>query len=196
MNQKNKIIICSVGIIVGLAIILCSIFLINNNPSMNNMSNGNNQSSQPSMPSNNMTPPDNSTTNQNSSSSDSQTNQGPSSNSSQNNQGPMNSSQAPTNMNNQQNSSLLKTIGIILGSLILSLSIVYLIISKLGSINIFTSLDKIMIYVLINIILTAGLTFGINTLSSKYLVKNDMPSMPTENNNTTTNNDSDSSDTI
>ena len=31
MIKKNKIIICSVGIIVGLAIILCSIFLINNN---------------------------------------------------------------------------------------------------------------------------------------------------------------------
>ena len=89
---------------------------------------------------------------------------------------------------------ILKIIGIVAGSLILSLSLIYLIMSKFGTNNIFTSLDKIIIYILINIILTACLTFGINTLSNKYLVSNNIPSMPTENNNTT-NNDSTSTET-
>lgn len=208
LNKKNKIIICSIGIVVGLAIILCSIFLINSGTKMNGIPSGNTQNSQqPSMPSgsNSSEPPDNSTTNGSSSSDSRENNQGPtngsqnskgpSSSDSKNSQGPMNNSGTASSINNtNSNSNILKIIGIVAGSLILSLSLIYLIMSKFGTNNIFTSLDKIIIYILINIILTACLTFGINTLSNKYLVSNNIPSMPTENNNTT-NNDSTSTET-
>lgn len=177
ITQKNKLIICSVGIVVGIAIILCSIFLIDKG---NSMPSTTNNSSGPSMPSgsSSMTPPDNSTT------SGSSTKEGPSSGT-QNNQGPMNNN-APSNMNNGNNNSILKTIGIIIGSLILSLSLIYLIMSRIGKNNIFESTDKKIIYILINIIFVSCLSFGITKILNKNTISNSAMSEETESNQTTT----------
>lgn len=51
-------------------------------------------------------------------------------------------------------------IAIIIGSLLFSISLLYLILSHLGSNNIFISFDKGLIYVLLTIIATATLSFG------------------------------------
>jgi hypothetical protein len=120
----------------------------------------------------------NSTTNDNSTNSSS-TNDA-SSNSANNNMGPrMNrgndsNSSAPSMPNNiSNNSNTLNNWQILLigcGSLLISLAIVYLIMSKAGVNKIFTSLDQIIIFVLINIIVTWALSFGTVMLTNKYVL--------------------------
>ena len=61
---------------------------------------------------------------------------------------------------------------ICIGALLFSLGIVYLIMSLGGTNNIFVSFDKILIFALINIILTAVITYGTVSLTNKYVFAN------------------------
>ena len=195
MKRKSKIIICIIGIILGLSLIGGSLYLAKNNPS-NIKGTTNNQGERPSMPN------QSNGNGQNNSSTDSSTdntrptlpsgNDSKSDKSGKQNMGPNNSQEALSkiNFNNIGGLNIWYIVGIGLGSLLFSLSLIYLIISKFAVNNIFTSFKNILIFIIINMIIISILTFGIVKLSNKFLFSNTMPQeIPTENNseNTKTN---------
>ena len=191
MKRNSKIIICIVGIILGLSLIGGSLYLAKNNTS-NIKGTTNNQGERPSMPnqSNGNSSTDSSTDNTRPSMPSG--NDSKSDKSRKQNMGPNNSQNAPSNINFNKMGGLsvwyVITIGI--GSLMFLASIIYLIMSKFAINNVFTSLNKIIIFSLISAGITIILTFGIVKLSNMYLFSNTMPQdIPTENNseNTTTN---------
>ncbi len=191
MKRNSKIIICIVGIILGLSLIGGSLYLAKNNTS-NIKGTTNNQGERPSMPnqSNGNSSTDSSTDNTRPSMPSG--NDSKSDKSGKQNMGPNNSQNAPFNINFNKMGGLsvwyVITIGI--GSLMFLASIIYLIMSKFAINNVFTSLNKIIIFSLISAVITIILTFGIVKLSNMYLFSNTMPQdIPTENNseNTTTN---------
>ena len=191
MKRNSKIIICIVGIILGLSLIGGSLYLAKNNTS-NIKGTTNNQGERPSMPnqSNGNSSTDSSTDNTRPSMPSG--NDSKSDKSGKKNMGPNNSQNAPSNINFNKMGGLsvwyVITIGI--GSLMFLASIIYLIMSKFAINNVFTSLNKIIIFSLISAGITIILTFGIVKLSNMYLFSNTMPQdIPTENNseNTTTN---------
>ena len=191
MKRNLKIIICIVGIILGLSLIGGSLYLAKNNTS-NIKGTTNNQGERPSMPnqSNGNSSTDSSTDNTRPSMPSG--NDSKSDKSRKQNMGPNNSQNAPSNINFNKMGGLsvwyVITIGI--GSLMFLVSIIYLIMSKFAINNVFTSLNKIIIFSLISAGITIILTFGIVKLSNMYLFSNTMPQdIPTENNseNTTTN---------
>ena len=191
MKRNSKIIICIVGIILGLSLIGGSLYLAKNNTS-NIKGTTNNQGERPSMPnqSNGNSSTDSSTDNTRPSMPSG--NDSKSDKSRKQNMGPNNSQNAPSNINFNKMGGLsvwyVITIGI--GSLMFLASIIYLIMSKFAINNVFTSLNKIIIFSLISVVITIILTFGIVKLSNMYLFSNTMPQdIPTENNseNTTTN---------
>ena len=191
MKRNSKIIICIVGIILGLSLIGGSLYLAKNNTS-NIKGTTNNQGERPSMPnqSNGNSSTDSSTDNTRPSMPSG--NDSKSDKSGKQNMGPNNSQSAPSNINFNKMGGLsvwyVITIGI--GSLMFLVSIIYLIMSKFAINNVFTSLNKIIIFSLISVVITIILTFGIVKLSNMYLFSNTMPQdIPTENNseNTTTN---------
>ena len=191
MKRNSKIIICIVGIILGLSLIGGSLYLAKNNTS-NIKGTTNNQGERPSMPnqSNGNSSTDSSTDNTRPSMPSG--NDSKSDKSGKQNMGPNNSQNAPSNINFNKMGGLsvwyVITIGI--GSLMFLVSIIYLIMSKFAINNVFTSLNKIIIFSLISAVITIILTFGIVKLSNMYLFSNTMPQdIPTENNseNTTTN---------
>ena len=191
MKRNSKIIICIIGIILGLSLIGGSLYLAKNNTS-NIKGTTNNQGERPSMPnqSNGNSSTDSSTDNTRPSMPSG--NDSKSDKSRKQNMGPNNSQNAPSNINFNKMGGLsvwyVITIGI--GSLMFLVSIIYLIMSKFAINNVFTSLNKIIIFSLISAGITIILTFGIVKLSNMYLFSNTMPQdIPTENNseNTTTN---------
>ena len=66
--------------------------------------------------------------------------------------------------------STIQIVIISIGTLILTISIMYLIMSGFGSNNIFISKDKILIFVLLNIVVSAILTFGIVLISNNKIL--------------------------
>ena len=199
MKRNSKILISIVGMILGLSLIGGSLYLAKNNTSSLNNSN-NNQNERPEMPnnSNGNSTNSNSSDNNTTSSSDSTRPSMPSGNESRGdksgkqNMGPNNSQETPSKMNFNKMGGLniWYIVGIGLGSLLFSISLIYLIMSKLAINNIFTSSKNILIFIIINMVITSLLTFGIVKLSNKFLFSNTMPQdIPTENNseNTTTN---------
>src|SRR5574344_964264 len=189
MKKKSKIIICILCLIIGLLLIGGTIFFTKNNLSTstsNGMPSGmpNNSNMTPPSGSNStdsMTPPDMPSDNGNSGNSTARP-QRPSTDNSTDDTNSMPDKNTTNNgrTNNKQemissNTSSLTTWYIVLicfGALLFSLGIVYLIMSLGGKNNIFISFDKILIFALINIILTAGIAYGTVSLTNKYVLTN------------------------
>src|SRR5574344_2171380 len=201
MKRNLKIILSIIGIVLGIGIVGGTIYLAKNNLASTSGVNSTSQSG------NRMTPPSDNTNNNNSNMGEPPTKPSDDTNSNSSNSTtntPSNSTtMTPTSMpnNNSTNSnsnsstpsmpsdmSLVKSVSlttwyivaIIVGTLIFSISIIYLIMSMFGGKNIFVSGDKIVIFVLINILVTSILTYGIITYTNNYVLTSS-----TSNNNAT-----------
>ena len=169
---------------------------INNKGNMRNNGENNNMTPPDMSEEKNMTPPDN---NENNTNDTNNKRQRPNDANNSNNIEPSNDNGNPPQMNDNQNENRaqqnkeqgnmkenfknfaspsisltnIQIIIIAIGSLILIVSILYLIMSGFGSKDIFISKDKVLIFILLNIIVSAVLTFGIVKLSNDKILNND-----------------------
>ena len=100
----------------------------------------------------------------------------------------INSSMINNQMKPSYGFTTLNIVLIVLGSTLASISVLYLIYSKFGTINAFRSIDNIIIIILVTIIASGIISFGAVTLSNKYLFSNN-PTLNNQNMTTPTTSD-------
>lgn len=217
MKKNSKIILSIVGLISGLSIIGGTLYFAKANENTTGINNniinttGNNSTgNRPSMPNRNNSsdnmgePPDMNDSTKDSSTTDSSSNNN--TNSKSNSTKGERPSMGDSNNIRQDKGAIKQNIGTIsllnivlisIGSLIFMVSLVYLIMSSMGNNLVFISKDKILIFVLINIVLSGIMSFGVVTLSNKFLLSNNNQNMtlPDMNNQNSTDDNSTTSDT-